>query len=461
MVNFTTISQDPTIRALVQDGLLERAFHDSLFPRLLFRAEAQPQLWPNNVGDHMVFTGVGLMTPSMTPLQPGQDPTPTGYAAEQWEAFLQQYAATTDTAMPTSITAIANLFMRNAQQLGLNAGQSLNRIARNRAYNAAMSGQTVSTGTGTGSTSIHVENVNGFLTARNPSIVGASQVQFQPVSSVNPLTVTVAGTANTVIAAVPDNSGDQYGPGTLTLGTAATWTARQPVLAADQTFSVYVGGGNQTDAINSADQMTLSAIRAAVARFWNMNVPEMPDTRFHAHIDPTAMAQVFNDSEFNRLLTALPDYYMYKQFSIGELLNTVFYRNSENPSPSTVLNTAGAYNPLDPFGGDLYSNGTTSGTPLHRTLLIGQGGLFEYYQDLSALITDAGITGKVGRATIDNNGIEVNTDRIQLVFRSPLNRLQDLVSTSWKFIGDWPVRTDAATGDAARYKRVCQIISGE
>ena len=77
------------------------------------------------------------------------------------------------------------------------------------------------------------------------------------------------------------------------------------------------------------------------------------------------------------------------------------------------------------------------------------------------LETDAGITGKVGEPKITNNSIEVFTDRIQLILRSPLNRLQDLVSTSWKFIGDWPVRTDATTGDAARFKRFAVVMSGE
>ena len=141
----------------------------------------------------------------------------------------------------------------------------------------------------------------------------------------------------------------------------------------------------------------------------------------------------------------------------------MFFRNSENPLPETVVRgTSGVYSPVDPFGGDLYSNGNpSSGVRIHRTLFFGFGGVYEYYQDLSALITDAGITGKVGKSTINNNGIEVNTDRIQLVLRSPLNRLQDMVSTSWKFIGDWPVRTDATTGDSARYKRLCQVLSGE
>ena len=62
---------------------------------------------------------------------------------------------------------------------------------------------------------------------------------------------------------------------------------------------------------------------------------------------------------------------------------------------------------------------------------------------------------------ISNNGIEVNVDRVQLIIRSPLNRLQDVVSTAWKFIGDWPVRTDATSGDAAYFKRALVIEHGE
>lgn len=464
---FSTITQDATTRAVVQSGLLERAFHDALFPRLLFRGEANPVPWPHNVGDSMVFSAPGLMAPSMAPLVPGQDPVPGSYAIEQWNATLQQYAGTIDTAMPASITAIASLFLRNAQQLGLQAGQSLNRIVRNRLYNAACSGNTVSTSLLSSGTTMHVQRLAGFTTARNPTVSGASTVQFSTVSAANPLTISMPGSnpsTNTVVAFVPDNVGDETGPGTLTLGTTiVSIAARAPVLAVDRTFIVYVGGGVQTDSINSTSLLTLSAFRSAVAQFWQENVPEMPDGRFHCHIDPIAQAQVFSDPEFQRLMTSLPDYFVYKNFALGEVLGTVVFRNSECPLPETVFPFDGqTYSPNDSFGGELYSNGSpATGDRLHRTLLVGQGALYEYYQDLMGLITEAGITGKVGRATIDNNGITVNTDRIQLIIRAPLNRLQDAVSSSWKFIGDWPVRTDSATGNSARYKRIVQIISGE
>ena len=81
--------------------------------------------------------------------------------------------------------------------------------------------------------------------------------------------------------------------------------------------------------------------------------------------------------------------------------------------------------------------------------------------DLANLVTEAGITGKVAEPKITNNGIDVFTERIQLIIRAPLNRLQDMVSTSWKFIGDWPVRTDGAVGGPAYFKRVVCVEHGE
>ena len=466
MADFSTILQTPEIRSLVQENILERAFHDALFPRMLFRGEATPQVWPANIGDSMVFTGVGLVRPKMRPLMPGSDPAPSTYQAEQWSATLQQYADSIDTHMPTSIAAIANLFLRNAHQLGMSAGQALNRIVRDRMYNAAESGWTVADGAQGPTSTLRVKRLNGFTTARRPDLPTGSAVRFDAVSTNNPLTITVVGTGGAVVVNVvgfsPDVAGDSIGPGVLSLSASVTVADRAAVYSSDRTYMVRVGGGNSVDDIGSNDTLKLSDIRAAVARFWQENVPEHADGRFHCHLDPTSQAQVFGDQEWRQLLTSLPDYYMYRQFALGELLNTVFFRNSECPLPETVEGGLAAdFSQDDPFAGELYNDGTTAGVKIHRALFSGQGGIYEYYQDMGGLLTDAGITGKIGEPRVTNNSIEVFTDRIQLILRSPLNRLQDLVSTSWKFIGDWPTRTDATTGDAARYKRFCVVQSGE
>ena len=466
MVDFSVILQAPEIRALVQENVIERAFHDALFPRTLFRGEATAVPWPAGVGDTQIFSAPGLIPIDARPLSPGQDPDPVTYPVEQWMSSILQYSSTIDTHMPTSINAIANLFLRNTQQLGLQAGQTLNRTVRNRTYGAALSGNTVADGALSASTTLRVKHLNGFTRARNPTLSGTNAVRFEAVSATNPLTIHVLDTSGTpadatrsVVGFTPDTAGDEVGPGTLTLSAALTTTDRAYVLAADKTTIQRVGGGSTIDSLTaSTDIPTLANIRAVVASMWQDNVPEHPDGRFHCHADPVSQSLVFKDTEFQRLLTALPDYYMYRQFALGELLGTVVYRNSECPIPETVTGgSTAAYDARDPFPGELWTTGATTGARVHRMLFSGQGGVLEYYQDLSALITEAGVTGLVADPRIVNNGIEVYTDRIQFIIRAPLNRLQDNVATSWKFIGDWPCRTDAATGSAARYKRF-QVI---
>lgn len=455
MPDFSIIVQSPEVRNIVQSNTLERMFHDALFPRMLFRGEAAPQAFPAGVGDTMFFSAPGLIPVDQRPLLPQTDPTPVAYSYEQWFAQLQQYAGTIDTHMPTSMVAIAELFLRNAHQLGLQASQTMNRIVRNRMYNAALSGWTVADGAQGPTTSLLVKRLSGFTRARNPNLPAGSTVAFNPVSASNPLAIVVSGTQNVnVVGFTPATPGDETGPGTLTVSAAVTVLARDSVVAVDATAINRVGGGQTIDALGSTDIPTLADVRTAVAQFWQDNVPEHPDGRFHCHLDPVSQARIFSDKEFNTLLTALPDYYMYRQFALGELLGCVFFRNSECPIAQTIVGGSTAtFDQRDPFAGELFVGGTVAGLPVHRMLFTAQGGVMEYYSDLSQLLTEAGVTGKVGDPRIVNNGIEVLSDRIQLIIRGPLNRLQDMVSTSWKFIGDWPVRTDAATGSAGRYKR--------
>jgi len=470
MPDFSTITQTPQMRALVQQNMLERAFHDALFPRMLFRGEAAPVLWPANVGDTMSFTGAGLIKPKMRPLVPNTDPEPSSYTSEQWSAQLQQYADSIDTRMPDSIVSIVNLFLRNAQQLGLSAAQAMNRITRNKLYNAAESGWTVTDTAQTAVSVLRVKRLNGFTRARNPSLPTGSPVRFDPVSSGNPLVVTIldrtgppAPVTRNIVGFTPDTPGDESGPGTITLtGGNVTVNDRDYVYAADRTFIVRVGGGLKVDDIGSSDLLRLADIRSAMARFRQENVPEQPDKYFHCHLDPTSEAQIYADPEFQRLLTSLPDYFIYSEFAIGKLLGAIFFRNSECPVPETVDGGLTAtYSQDDPFAPELYNTGAVGGVKVHRAIFVGQGLIHEYYQDLMNLITDAGVTGRVAEPKITNNSIEVMSDRIQLIIRAPLNRLQDMVSTTWKFIGDWPVRTDSATGDAARIKRTCVVMHGE
>lgn len=454
MVDFNTILQTPEVRAIVQERALERAFHDALFPLLLFRSEANPVEWPAGVGDSYIATAPGLLPPSMSPLRPGVDPVPQSYAIEQWEATLQQYSGTLDTHMPTSAQAIVDLFMRNAQQLGIQAALSVNRLVRNRMFNAAEAGNTVCDGAMVATTSVRVKRLNGFTRARNPAITGASKVRFDTVSGANPLRVTVDGVANTVVGYTPDSAGDETGPGVLTMSAAVTCNTRSAVLSYDRSTVIRVGGGTSVGDVGPTDLPRLQDLRAVVANAKKNNVPKHLDGMFHLHLEPESVSAFYADQEIQRLHTGVPDAYCYKEMALGVFFGCIFIENNEVPLPTNTGSGDGVtFDQGDNFAGEFYSTGVATGTPIHRALLTGAGGIFEFYQDPANFLTEAGMIGHAGPVQVSNNGVEIMADRITMVLRAPLNRLQDLVSASWKFLGDWPLRTDAATGDDSRYKR--------
>jgi hypothetical protein len=468
-MDFSVILQTPQFRAIVQENALDRMFRDALFPEQLFRAEATaPERWDANVGDNKTFTGKGLMAVNLIPLIPGQDPQPGDYSLEQWTALQAKWANSIDTNLPTAYAACVNKLTQDLQQLGLNAGQTLNRVSRYRLFNAADSGWTVADGAQSSTTTLLVKRLNGFTRSRRPDLSAGSPVRYDVVTANNPLSISYVHTATTstvnVIGFTPVTPGDEIGPGTLTLDAAITVSDRDPVMASTRTFRTLSGGGNATDAIGSTDILHLVDVRTAVARLRDANVQPTNDGYFHFHLDPTGESQLFADNEVQRLNIGQLDSDMYKDFQIGRLMGCIFYRNNEVPKGTNVFGgTTATFSPRDPIAGELYSNGNaTTGTAVHRALVVGREAFNEYYVDQTAMITEAGVQGRIERgATIRNNGIEMEVERIKVIMRSPQDRLQENVSNTWAFQGDFVVRTDGATGDAAAFKRVGAVLFGE
>lgn len=466
MADFSVIAQSPQVRDLVQQNVLQREFKDALYPRNLFRGEAEPVEWPANIGDSMVFTGRGLMKPSTKPLRPGDEPKAKSVEYEQWSAQLHQWVGRApDISTVTDLVSIARLFVSNTQALGLDAGMSLNRIVRDRLYNAALSGQTVATVTATSGHTITVARLNGFTTARRPDLSTGSAVKFDTVSSNNPL---IAYTKNgngatlqlTITGFTPTYPGDEIGPGTLTVAetlSGSNVTARDPIWTADASFINRAGAGLSVDSVTSTGHgFTFDLYRSSVGHMSDNNVPKMPDGYYHTHFNNYSKGQLFSSDESQRLLTSLPDYYWYKEFTIGEVLGGLVFEDTETPQASNVQGgTANVY-AGDPdfgeeFGGELKNN---AGDLIQRPIFIGAEAVYEYYRPLGGLVTEAGVNGQVGEFTnLTNNGIEVNVDRVQVYLRAPVNVTGDIVTSVWKSVMDWPCRTDSLTGDASRFKR--------
>jgi len=476
-MSFSTLIQDPVIRTLVQENTLLRKWHDALIPGSLFRADAQAEIFGLNLGETRIITGTGLIAPKIQARQPGSDPSPSTYPAEQWQTTPQKRFDSIDTDLPTSALALSDLLMRNMDTMGQSAALSLNYACRDTEFAAALSGSTFSEPTlgatsGTQSLSgtsgtLRVRYINGFTRARSPTASGNNAVRFDTVSPSNPLPITVYHASGSITANVvgytPDTAGDERGPGVLSLTYASgsyTVNNRQAVLSYDRTVQIRVGGGLTPDAVTTGNVLTLAAVQSAVTRLRSQNVAgTKADGTFHIHLDPVAEGQVFNDPAFQRLNTSLPDGMWYQDFVVGRLLSSTWISNTGCPQAGTVqLTSGGFYSTQDPIPVILQN---ASGVNLSHSLVIGDGALYEYYIPLDAVLsTPAGFTGVVqSKNPIEYNDLSLNAVGIKFITRAPLNRIQDQVSFSWLSEADWVLRTDATSGDNARYKRVCSIES--
>jgi hypothetical protein len=441
---------------LNQKGLLERAFHDALYPALVYRAEALAEEWPATTGNQLFMSRPGLLPAIATPNTPGTDPTPQAIPFEQWIAELNQFTGSLDIDMPTAVTSNANLFLRFIHQLGLQAGQSINRIARNALFKSYLAGQTLTTAAILiTDTSLQVAALSGFRDV----VLPGTNVAPQPVSPAFPLPITVGATpvlAN-VVGAVPNDPADPDGPGVLILS-AAIGTAfpatRNPVISKFAARIVRSSGGSSIDAIGPADTFVLQQAINAVGFLRNNNVQPHEDGFYHAHVSPLGNAQIFADPVFQRLNQSLPEHVIYKEGFIGTISGIMFFMNPESPTLTNVgpLTSTGASALYGKEIGAEVQN--SAGTGVGRILLTGKGALYERWLNESQYTTEAGVTGKIGEFDVVNNAISILTERIRLVLRAPIDRLQQKVAATWSISTSFPVPSDVtAPSGPERFKR--------
>lgn len=442
---------------IVQDNTLAREFYDALYPELLYRADAIPEKWEANLGDRMIFTRSSLLNAQPNALTPGVDPAPQNPSYEQWSVQAAQYGSSTDTHMPSSRTALAPVFARNAKTLGLNAGQTLNRLARDKLFYHYLGGDTLTLALGAAVTAVPVASINGFTTV----IVAGQEV---PVSPGNTKAVTISGVAGTqqVTAAVPADPNVPLGPGTLTVSVAINFAADAKVRAFDAPTIIRVGAQPTIDTLTGASILTFKDVREAVAVMRRNRVPPHEDGYYHVHLDPIAEAQLFGDNEFQRMFQGLPEDYRYMRFVVGIRYGCVFFSNSESPAATntgTLIATRGSAGASPEIFAEVTNK---SGIGIIRTIITGGGTLMEKYIDEQAeYVSEAGYQGKVGSFSIVNNGIQVAVERCRYIIRAPQDRLQQIVSQSWSASLDFGVPSDLLGGQTpARFKRAVVIESG-
>lgn len=445
----------PEIAALIQQNTLQRTFLDAIYPKLLYRAEATPERWEANVGEVKIFTRAGKMPVNVKPLPVGQDPTPKSYATEQFKCEAAQYGDRLQTHMPTSRAMIQSKFLLDTQKLGENAGETINRLVRNRLFNTYLAGDTVTvTAATTSQTLLRVASLNGFLER-------VLNGQLTTVSPGAPLAIELGATniANTVIAALPDNPTEPFGPGTLYLGTplSGNLAARSRVRTLQRSRIVRVGGAATVDNLTASSFLTMDAIISAVQLMRSQGVPPHSDGKYHVHLATDAVTQIFRDPDWKALNHPAPTTGPYAEIALGQTLASIFYENSENPNQTNsgvLIGTGVNARASTEIGAEVTNE---SNVPVARTLITGGGAIYEEYIPEEEYGTPAGYTGKVGNFAVSANGAAVNTDRIRYILRAPLDMLQQIVDQAWSWSGDFATPSDLLTGNGARFKRAIVI----
>jgi hypothetical protein len=403
------------IQAIMQNGMLDRVFRDALVPGFLFPALADSEPWQGGLGDTKTFTRKGLIAPTVTPLAGADISGASTYSIEQWSVTMDQYGISVDTNMIQSAMTLASKFLADVQTLGINAAQSLNQIARNKIYAAYMGGRSWGTATAGSDTSFIVQSVNGF---QRVLVNGVPT----PVSASNPLSVTIAGVANTV-------TGVNAGTSTLTLGTARADTTGDYIVAANAPVSIRATGNSAYD-LTTTNVATLANFRAAVVRLRKMNVPTIGGY-YTAHIPPDTEAELFADADFKQALQGRVDSPVWQDLSIGRFSGIDWVRNNE--CPTVTSNTAAT---------------------VFRPIVVGAGAVVAApFEGIGALLAGTGVEDVPNIRMVE----AAPTTQVAVIVRPPSDRLQQVISTSWAYTGDFGVPSDSGTGDAALFKRAVVV----
>jgi hypothetical protein len=406
------------LQAQIQDGMLEAAFDNALRPDFLFPAAAVSDPVSGGVGQRITRTRTGLLTPTTTAIT-GSDPAAATYSIEQYSGVLDQYGNSVDTNMLGSAVGQASKFVRDVVTLGINAGQSLNRLCRDRLYRVYNGGRTwCRTADGGSNTTIDVSSVDGFefvLVNGVPTAVSAS----------TPLSVTVNGVANTV-------TGVNRAARTLTLGTARVDVLGDPIVAVNAPVTLRPNARTTAFTLIGTDNATVGLFFDAVARLRAMNVPTFPDGNYQAHVDATTMRQLLSDTEFRQAFQSQGPSDTYTQGRLTIFGGVAFTLNIEAPT----------------FSGD------GQALTVRRPIVLGAEPVIAMpLEDQGMLIDETPVSDVPGISLIE----VAPQSQVALIVRPPQDRLQQVISSSWAWTGDYAVPTDSTTGDSAIAKRAVVI----
>lgn len=456
-----------TLQPAIQTGALDRQMEEGFDSILAYRKAAIQELIPSKIGETLTKSRKGRLAPVPTALVPssmtGLDNglTPANFSVEQYTFTLAPYGATADVNWIQAQTTIFDLALATARNNGVQAAQTLERIAVARLFGAYLGGQTrvrkdLATPT---TTTVKVDDLRGFQFVSNNGVLQPVSVTF-PITAqeINSATGAVVQTLN-ITAQVPDGSNVSTAPGgisgQLTFTVNAAPTTGNAIVSSQSPKILRAGGALATGGASSGTGvatptglqsnglLTTQLIADGVTYLRNNAVPTWDNGTYLCILDPTSLRQLYADQDFKLWFAGQNQADAFSVGLVNQVLGVTFQVTTEAPQQVPTNITA---------------NAATDAVNVNvkRPIIMGaecliQGnfeGIWQY------LVSDS--VSYPGYIEIVNN--------VAQIVRPPLDRLQQTVSMSWFWGGDFAVPTDITattavipTASASLYKR-CVVI---
>lgn len=459
MANFDTLPL--ALQPIIQTGMLEREFEEGLDSVLAYRRLSLEETVPNRAGETLTRTRVGRKNPVTTAMNPANNTgldnglTPSDGTIEQYSFSMFQYGDAVDVDLMGDLVSIADNLIQKARNNGVQAAQSMERIARRKLFAAYAGGNTyVRTDLGAGSTTTcFVDDITGFLMVLVNGVPTA--ISGGNTLLVHEFSVSTGVTQDlTVSAAIPEATNHSARPDGISghlVFTAATLPVNgDALIAANAPMIIRPGGHLTTAQMNGSDTLTLGYLLDAQTNLKNNGVPPEADGTYQVIMDNQSERQLWADQDFKIFFAGRKDSEEYRNGEIYSLLGLKIIPTTESYVQQALRQTSsvGVY------------NGTVSGAT--GASVVGTGIRRVIVSGAETMIQGSfeGLEGWLARQAVNAIGDVRLVNNVAHVFRPPLDRLQQFMSLAWTWIGDFAIPTDLTatstiipTASDALYKR--------
>lgn len=450
MPNGGIVNPNSGLQIAYQQNFLARFFEEGLDSEMAFRRDAKQELIPIGAGESITKTRMGRTPPKPTALNPqnvtGLDnglnySTPS---LEQYVYNVNEYGDAKQVDLVSEQAGIANQLQAFAKTNGVEAAQSVERVAKKTWFAAYNTGNTWIRNGAMGmvdptTSRVYVDDIRGFQFA---PVAG----KMQPVASDNVLLVNEyafnGGVSQqfTVVAAVPTQPTVSVYPssvagessdgisGYLDISPAANSlpVGGDALVSALATPVLRPNGKRGTNQLTAEDQLTLQLIKNGQAILQSNGVPKHRDGAYHLYYDYQSESELFVDQQFIMMSASRIADPEDQNGQIFTLFGIKYIPTTEAYLQDMV--EAAGMQPSD-------------GAQVHRVLITGAGGLCQG--------NFTGLEQYANRPALGSSPSNIFlVDNIAHIIRAPIDNMGRQVSLAWLAIFAMVCPTDLTTTPA-------------